>query len=98
MIAVEVSDAAEAELRESAVFYGGRAPGLRDAFLDEFERVIKLALDHPAVGAAFEAGTRRLLFERFPYSVVYRERSARLLEVIAVMHLHREPGYWHGRL
>ena len=98
MIAVELSDAAEAELREAAAFYGERAPGLREAFLDEFERVIELALGHPAIGAPFEAGTRRLLFERFPYGVVYRERSALLLEVIAVMHLHREPGYWRGRL
>jgi plasmid stabilization system protein ParE len=96
--AVEVAGAADAELREAAAFYSERAAGLRQAFLDEFERVVQLAIEYPAIGAPYEAGTRRLLFERFPYGVVYRERSPSLLEVVAVMHLHREPGYWRDRL
>ena len=98
MRTAELFEEAEAELREAAAFYGGAAAGLREAFLGEFERVLGLALEFPALGAPYEAGTRRLLLARFPYGIVYRERSAERLEVVAVMHLRREPGYWHGRL
>lgn len=98
MSAVDLLDAAETELREAAAFYGEQAPGLRDALLNEFERVVGLILEYPALGAPYEAGTRRLLLDRFPYGVIYRERSADLLEIVAVMHLHREPGYWRDRM
>lgn len=98
MTNVEIIEAAEVELFEAAEFYGTRAAGLRAAFIDEFERVVALIVDHPALGAPYEAGTRRVLLDRFPYAAVYRERPSDSLELIAVMHLHREPGYWRERL
>ena len=42
-------------------------------------------------------GTRRALLGRFPYFVVYRERS-RKIEIIAVAHAKRRPGYWARRV
>ncbi|MEJ7809315.1 MAG: hypothetical protein WKG32_02760 [Gemmatimonadaceae bacterium] len=70
----QLLEEAEAELCEAAAFYGDRAPGLRAVFLDEFERVVALAVEYPAAGALYESGTRRLLLDRFPYGVVYRAR------------------------
>ena len=97
MTAVYIVEEAEVELLMAAEFYGRQAPGLRAAFIDEFERMVGLIIEHPAIGTPYEAGTRRVLFDRFPYAVVYREKPAASLELIAVMHLHREPGYWRGR-
>jgi hypothetical protein len=41
-------------------------------------------------------GTRKFLLRRFPYSVVYRI-TERELQVIAVAHGRRRPGYWRIR-
>jgi len=40
---------------------------------------------------------RRHLTDRFPYGVVYLVEPD-YVWIVAVMHLHREPGYWHKRL
>src|SRR6266478_2872838 len=42
-------------------------------------------------------GTRRFLLQRFPFSVVYREFPSKI-QVVAVAHGHRRPGYWKSRL
>jgi hypothetical protein len=41
---------------------------------------------------------RRCLVHRFPYGVIYSvdEQRSRVL-ILAVMHLHRQPGYWSER-
>ena len=45
-----------------------------------------------------EPGVRRVLFaDHFPYSVVYIVRDGAVF-VICVMHQHREPGNWRGRI
>jgi len=34
---------------------------------------------------------------RFPYAVVYRDQPERI-EIVAVAHAARRPGYWQNRL
>jgi hypothetical protein len=36
---------------------------------------------------------RRLVLHRFPHAVLYRATAGEV-QIIAVMHLHRRPGYW----
>jgi plasmid stabilization system protein ParE len=40
--------------------------------------------------------TRRYLLRRFPFFVVFRETPDRV-EVLAIAHGRRRPGYWLGR-
>jgi plasmid stabilization system protein ParE len=42
-------------------------------------------------------GTRRLVIQRFPFSVIYLDDSD-LITIIAVAHSKRKPGYWKDRL
>lgn len=42
------------------------------------------------------AKTRRYLLRRFPFFVVFRETNDRL-QIPAVAHARRRPGYWMGR-
>ncbi len=42
-------------------------------------------------------GTRRYLLKRFPFVIVYRAAESRI-EIIAVAHGRRRPGYWAARL
>jgi toxin ParE1/3/4 len=43
-----------------------------------------------------EGDVRRCLVNRFPYGVLYSVESDRVY-VLALMHLHRRPGYWKDR-
>lgn len=98
MIAVEYHRAAEDELNAAAAFYEAQAPGLGAEFLSAVEAVEQLAQAYPSLGAPYAGGTRRLLLTRFPFGFIYRERSPARLEVVAIAHLRRHPGYWRSRL
>jgi toxin ParE1/3/4 len=43
-------------------------------------------------------GTRRFLVRGFPYLLIYRERGAEDIQILAVAHASRQPGYWKSRL
>jgi len=50
-----------------------------------------------AMGFILRGELRRVLVRRFPYALIYVvDRDGCL--ILAVMHLHRLPGYWRGRL
>lgn len=57
-----------------------------------FERIAET----PEQGPMLEAGVRRLLVETFPSGVLYAVEPERVV-MLAVMHLHRRPGYGRGR-
>lgn len=97
---------ARAELNEAIVWYDRERVGLGDDFLAE---VVRVALE---VGEAPEAhpeasdvhglppgspAVRQARVKRFPYRLVYVELPDMVL-VVAVAHIRRRPGYWHGRL
>jgi len=66
-------------------------------FLDELERAIEKVAENPRRYSVYEFGTRRLLMRRFPFLVVFRETDAGV-EIIAVAHGRRGPGYWRQRI
>jgi hypothetical protein len=46
--------------------------------------------------SSYLRGTRRLLLQRFPFSIIYRVESTWVL-VVAIAHQRRRPGYWRRR-
>jgi plasmid stabilization system protein ParE len=66
-------------------------------FLDEVDRAIERIGDHPEEFQEYGPGMRRMVLQRFPYLVVFRETSAGI-EIIAVAHGRRRPGYWRDRV
>lgn len=51
----------------------------------------------PEQHAKSVSGTRRALLRKFPFLVVFRESRA-IIEIIAVAHGRRKPGYWKSRV
>jgi hypothetical protein len=47
--------------------------------------------------APYLRGMRRVMLHRFPYFVVFRELPHKI-QIIAVAHAKRRPGYWRGRV
>lgn len=96
-MSIFVHPEAAAELNEAASFYAQQANmELGLALITEVERVLALLEKNPTLGAFWKGNVRRLPLRRFPYNVVYR-LNAGVLEILAVAHQHRRPGYWKKR-
>jgi plasmid stabilization system protein ParE len=98
---LRISEEAEAEMAEAASWYEAHRSGLGVDFVEALNeagaRIVEMPrMGSPVSGVADEAIRRRAV-RRFPYHVIYLELSDRL-QVLAVAHDHRRPGYWAGRV
>ena len=87
---------AEAELIEAVDFYEKAQPSLGEESSLEVFAAIRSVLSYPDAWPVLEDDVRRCLVHRFPYGVLYSV-DGELIHVLAVMHLHRHPGYWKER-
>ena len=90
-------DVAQRELDEAVEYYNTESRGLGDQFLLEVLRTLERIRQYPEAWHPFIQNTRRCQTRRFPNGVVYQILESELL-VIAIAHLHREPGYWQDRI
>jgi plasmid stabilization system protein ParE len=84
-------------MQEAVDWYLERSPAAALRFVEELRRAISSAGDFPASGEPHTAGTRRLALRRFPYAIIYREHRRRI-QIFAVAHASRRPGYWTDRI
>jgi plasmid stabilization system protein ParE len=89
-------DAAVRELEEASLYYGGIDDVLGDRFTSAAEVAIAGIKARPEMSRKFDGQARKVRLQRFPYAVVYWF-DGDTLRILSVMHLHREPGYWHRR-
>jgi plasmid stabilization system protein ParE len=85
------------EFREAARWYGARdAPAASEFRLTVSETIREIAAA-PQRWPKYLHGTRRLVMQRFPFSVVYLD-DPELITIIALAHGKRKPGYWKSRI
>lgn len=84
------------EARAARKWYEARNAEAAGAFVAELDTAIDQIEKGPRQWPPYLGGTRRYLFHRFPFSVVFRETPGRV-EILAVAHGRRRPGYWLGR-
>lgn len=89
--------AAEAEVEEAADFYARRDPRLAVRFIHTIDQGVEQIVNYPDRYPRYLHGTRRLVIHDFPYALVYREHHG-TVQVLAVAHARREPGYWAARV
>lgn len=94
---VQIHPAALEEAEGATEWYARRSVRAAALFLDELENAIERIGERPGQFPEHVFGTRRLVLRRFPYVVVFREAAAGI-EIIAVAHGRRRPGYWRDRL
>ncbi len=94
---IEFHPDAIAEAREAREWYADRSAVAATAFMAELDLAIDRISLTPDRWASYLHGTRRYLMHRFPYLVVYRTIADKL-QVIALAHGRRKPGYWRDRL
>jgi plasmid stabilization system protein ParE len=88
---------AELEQAEAARFYDEQKPGLGRTFLDAVRAGIAAVQRNPEMWAFYEKPIRSYRLRPFPYRLLYRELADRI-QIVAVMHLSRRPGYWKDRI
>ena len=85
-----------AEFLAEVVRYSEAQPGLRERFAAAVEGAAARALAFPLVGSPSHSGTRSLIVQGFPFSIVYRPEEDGIL-IVAVAHHARRPWYWKAR-
>lgn len=88
---------ADAEFIEALQNYAGISPELGNRFYDEIHRLIAEACASPGTFRFIRPPARRHFTREFPYGIIYTERPDDIW-ILAVMHLHRAPGYWQHRV
>ena len=63
----------------------------------EVDRALGQIVQSPRRWASGSYSTRRFLLRQFPFILIYRERDAGI-QILAVAHTSRNPGYWKRRL
>lgn len=94
---VDFHPEAEAELLAAIDYYETSEPGLGLAFALEANLALERTIKYPTAWAPLNTTFRRTLLRRFPFGLIYTV-DENILLIVAVMNLHREPGYWQNRI
>ncbi len=97
-----LADAAEAELLAAAEWYEAQRPGLGVEFTAAVLEAAEIVATAPRAWPTWPGMSgqtppvRRFVMDRFPYTLGFQIFDDRI-EIVAVAHAHRRPGYWQRR-
>jgi plasmid stabilization system protein ParE len=94
---LEIDPAALAELGSTVAWYLKRSEAAASEFVAEVDRAIGRVIESPGRWPTGEQATHKFVLRRFPYAIIYRERET-TVQILAVAHGHRRPGYWQDRM
>jgi plasmid stabilization system protein ParE len=93
---LEFDSEARAEFDEALNWHAERSAGAALGFVSEVDLAIERITNNPALLPYTYAGCQRCTLHRYPYSVIFHRRAAKIV-VIALAHAKRLPGYWRHR-
>lgn len=94
---VTVHPEAEAKADLAFEYYWARSEAAAVGFDAELKKAYAKLKESPLTCLPHLYGTRRVILDPYPYSVIFREHQ-RGLQIVAVAHAKRRPGYWSKRL
>lgn len=93
---VSFHPAARAELLLAADWYHDRSATAASEFVREVEHALARILEAPDRYPETRHRRRRFVLLKFPFDLVYHITDSDV-EIIAVAHHNRRPGYWRSR-
>jgi len=90
---VRVHPEAESESDGAFEWYWVRSELAALGFDAELRDAYSTLRESPQICAPYLYGTRRILLNRYPFFVVFRELPKEI-QIVAVAHAKRRPGYW----
>ena len=94
---IRLLESAEKELNEAGTSYHSEQAGLGADFIVEFVNSLERIKAYPQAWHPFSENTRRYQLRRFPYGIISQILENEVF-VVAIAHLHREPGYWQTEI
>lgn len=91
------SAAAQLELEDAFSWLEREQPGLGVRFAADVDGTLARIQDQPMAWHPLGRFLRRCHLKHFRYGVIYRSRGE-TIEVLAIAHDSRSPGYWRDRL
>ena len=88
---------ADQEVEEHRAWYRERNESAEAGFLGEVDHAIEQVIAAPHQWPRFLSGTRRYVFPKYPFSLIYIVEND-TINVVAIAHESRKPGYWRKRL
>jgi toxin ParE1/3/4 len=85
------------EIEGADNWYQQRSLDAATEFVAEVFDAIRRIREAPHRWPAYLYGTRRYVLDRFPFSIVYLD-TTELVNIVAIAHSKRRPGYWKRRL
>ncbi len=95
--AVRFHPAAAQEVESTYDWYAARNASAAHGFREEPRQAIDAVATNPQMWPRYGSRARRNVFPRYPFSLVYIVRGTEI-DVVAVAHGRRRPGYWRSRL
>jgi toxin ParE1/3/4 len=97
-LALRVRPEAEQELLAAAEWYEERKPGLGVELVAAVDEALLRLAENPLASPVWKSGLphRRYPVRRFPY-VIFFVLDNEAVEVVAIAHVKRWPGYWQRR-
>ncbi|SRR5216684_1341896 len=93
---IDFHPAAIREAHKAYRWYHRRSAGAASRFQSALQAALEQISQSPDRWPAYLHGTRYRVLRRFPFIVVYRQLVDGL-QVVAVAHGRRKPGYWKRR-
>ena len=88
---------AELDVANAVRWYEEQRAGLGDEFVIELDSILRRAILRPLQFPQIKNDIRRALLRRFPYAVYFRV-GEETMDLIAVLHQHRDPRIWERRV
>ena len=95
---LEFHDDAGIEYDAAFEWYMERSPDAALRFDSEVDRALERIIESPRRWASGPFSTRRFLLRQFPFILIYRQTNSGSIQIVAVAHTSRKPGYWKTRL
>jgi toxin ParE1/3/4 len=96
-VAIRFHPAAGQEAEAVYDWYAARNQSVAHGFREELRHAVASVSENPDTWPRYGSRARRYVFPRFPFSLVYVLRD-NAVEIIAVAHGRRRPGYWGSRV
>lgn len=91
-----VQPQSDLDIQAAAVWYEDQRSGLGLRFLHELDLVFQRITGNPRQFPRVEDDVHRALLRHFPYGMYFLAEEESI-NVLAVLHLHREPDMWKSR-
>ena len=97
MKSIRVHPEAQLEAEAAVEWYGQRSSHTAGRFVVELRSAMERIRQAPSEFPKLAFDARRMVLARFPFLVVFRETAVEI-EIVAIAHGRRLPGYWRERL